>query len=106
MRLSNIQQKFGAIYGELQLACQNQAEAAYIALEISKLNGCSYCIEMHSNELEKFSEAEIESLNPVKAAAIIQGVVRCELIAQPYYDVALVEYAILVNSFNRVGKLA
>ncbi|MBW3696166.1 hypothetical protein EK599_10690 [Vibrio sp. T187] len=106
MRLSNIQNKFGEIYGELLSACSNQAEAAYVALEVSKLNGCSYCIQMHTRELAQFSELELEKLEHGKMAAIVQGVVKCEPVARDHYDIALIEYAILVNSFNRVGKLA
>ncbi|GEA59338.1 hypothetical protein [Vibrio comitans] len=106
MRLSNIQQKLGTIYSDLLKACDDPVSATYVALEISKQNGCSYCIDMHSEELAKFSEKEITELNKDQLNAVIEGVVRCKTIDADNYDVALIEYAILINTFNRVGKLA
>lgn len=106
MRLVNIQQKFGALYGELLNACDNQASAAYIALEISKINGCNYCIGMHTEDLVQFNESQIAALDLDKLSSIIEGVVKCDVIENEHYDVALIEYAILINSLNRVGKLA
>jgi AhpD family alkylhydroperoxidase len=106
MRLSNLQQKFGLLYGELLTACDNQAAAAYVALQISKLNGCHYCIGMHTEELEKFTTDQVDGLELERLSAVIEGVTRCCAIEDKYYDAALIEYAILVNSFNRIGKLS
>ncbi len=106
MRLVNIQQKFGALYGELLDSCDNQAAAAYVALEISKINDCNYCIGMHTEDLAQFTENQIAALDLDKLSSIIEGVVKCYLVENEHYDVALIEYAILVNSLNRIGKLS
>jgi len=106
MRLSNLQQQFGSLYGDLLNACDNRAAAAYLALEVSKVNDCKYCIGMHTEELERFTRDQIEELDLDKLSAVIEGVTRCCAIEDKYYDTALIEYAILVNSFNRIGKLA
>ncbi len=137
MRLSKSYQELAPALYEAQLNLWKQTRAAGIEprllelldLRVSQLNGCAYCMDMHSTDLLKMGEPprrlavlaawrETELFEPKEQAALAWAEALTQLMHQPDMDqpfaglkhhftetqIVALTFAILsINGWNRLG---
>lgn len=54
---------FGAVYATLQKSGLSQELVDLVYLRVSQINGCAYCIDMHSRDLLKLGVTVDNSTN-------------------------------------------
>ena len=137
MRLSKSYRELAPALYEAQLNLWKQTRAAgldpklleLLDLRVSQLNGCAYCMDMHSTDLLKMGEAprrlavvpawrETDLFTPKEQAALAWAEALTQLTHQPNMDqpfaglkahfteaqiVALTFAIISINGWNRLG---